>query len=117
MATEQVCIRNSELKTDYYLYVWTDRLSDFVAMAVGNRQANVSAPSMPGLTWAAILGLDAIFAQRPKKFPVEDILKWLQQQINERTNGIVIPIPELEKLLELFSQFHPPDVAAGMEDA
>lgn len=111
---EQVRIFNSEVSTHYYLYVRPDRLFAFINFAVANRQPDYVASPMPGLSWSAFLGLDAIFAKRPKKFPAADILLWLQEQIKEKTNGVLVGTIEMERILELFSREYPPDVG---EDA
>lgn len=102
----EVRINNSENSTDYFLYVRKDRLEAFYTLVYTDRF--VGAPQgMPGLSWSAMLGLDAIFEKRPRKFPVYDIITWLY-------TGCVKPgltRPELEKALEQFATMYPPDVA------
>jgi hypothetical protein len=108
---EEVQILNSEINTRYYMHVRRDRLAAFSAFVVSDRRTAAMA-AMPGLSGAAIAGLDAIFAHRPKKFPVQDILNWLC--------GRVIAYPpvtthEIEDALERFSVVYPPDVACSLE--
>jgi len=115
--TEQVRIRNSENNTDYYLYVRKDRLYEFVQFVMANRAPEYKTSQMPGLSWAAICGLDAVFDRRPKKFPANDIIKWLQNLTiaNEwKFSSPIITEDEIEYALERFSAVRPPDVS---EDA
>ena len=109
---EQVRIFNSEVSTHYYLYVRPDRLFAFKEFVLTDRRPGTPPPTMPGLSWSAILGLDAIFHQRPKKFPTNDILLWLQEQVDD----ITVSLAEIEDALERFSRQFPPDVSAT-EDA
>ena len=104
---QQVRILNSENGTHYFLYVRPERLVAFVGLA---SQGGGEPPGagMPGLSWSAILGLDAIFSRRPKRFPVRDILLWLQGLAPGSS------LPRLEAALGRFSALHPPDAC---EDA
>jgi hypothetical protein len=106
MATEsnilEVRIRNSENSTDYYLYVRKDRLQAFHDL-LNSKRAPETPAGMPGLSWGAMLGLDAIFEKRPRKFPVYDILGFLAG--DSGASGA-----EVEKTLEKFAVLYPPDV-------
>jgi hypothetical protein len=106
MATEsnvlEVKIRNSENHTDYYLYVRKERLQAFHDLLNSNRAPNTP-DGMPGLSWGAMLGLDAIFEKRPRKFPVYDILRYLAA--DSGASGA-----EIEKTLEKFAALYPPDI-------
>lgn len=110
-----VQIFNSEYQKLFTLYVREDRHKAFGQFVLDERYRREAAgepepPSsvIPGLSWGAIMGLDAIFARRPKKFSTEDIVKWLQGDLIPLTKG------EVETGLEKFSQLYPPDVS---EDA
>ena len=113
---EHVRIRNSENNTDYYLYVRKDRLDEFIRFVMANRTPERKVNPMPGLSWAAICGLDAIFDRRPKKFPTDDIIKWLQVTVTIiwQYPDPLITNDEIEYALERFSEVRPPDVS---EDA
>ena len=107
MATEpnvlEVRILNSENNTAYYLYVREERLKAFHELLSQRPYRDVPA-GMPGLGWQGMLGLDAIFEKRPRRFPVHDILGYL-------ANGTGASPTEVEKTLEKFSTQFPPDVA------
>ncbi len=109
---ERVQIFNSELQREFNLYVRKSRLLAFSALINEDRSLLTRPPNpMPGLSWGGMLGLDAIFAQRPKKFPTNDILDWL------RRNVLITPAVtnnELEQALERFAAIYPPDAS---EDA
>jgi hypothetical protein len=106
MATDsyvlEVRIRNSENSTDYYLYVRRDRLQAFHDLLNSNRAPETPA-GMPGLGYAAMLGLDAIFEKRPRRFPVYDILGYLAGDTGASR-------AEVEKVLEKFATVYPPDI-------
>lgn len=53
---------------------------------------------IPGITGMAALGLSTIFTDIPSKFPVMDLLRFLQQQ------GEVESVVEVERRLELMGQ-------------
>ena len=112
---EQVRILNSELATHYYLYVRGDRVREFYAFITADRKPDLQPSPIPGLSWSAVLGLDAIFAKRPRKFPTHDLLVWLRDSqkgyLGEYPNP-TITLPEIENALERFSAVYPPDVAA-----
>src|ERR1700675_1612075 len=106
MATEsnvlEVRIKNSENSTDYYLYVRKERLQAFHDLLNSNRAPETPA-GMPGLSYGGMLGLDAIFEKRPRKFPVYDILGWLAGESGASR-------AEVEKMLEKFAALYPPDI-------
>jgi len=113
---EQIPVLNSEINTLYNLYIQADRLREFYRMILGNRWSGRPPSAMPGLSWGAILGLDAIFDRRPKHFPVKDILVWLRDNITAYTGVTPDPpvtLDELEGQLVRFADAHPP----GIEDA
>ena len=109
---EEVQILNSEINTRYYMYVRRDRLAAFRLFVLSDRRT-VTVPGMPGLSGAAIAGLDAIFDRRPRKFPVQDILSWLQGRIGAAEPPVTAH--EVEDALERFSAVYPPD-ASGPEE-
>jgi hypothetical protein len=98
----EVRITNSENQTNYFLYVRKDRLEAFHNLLNGNRAPNTPA-GMPGLSWGAMLGLDAIFEKRPRRFPVYDIVGYLAAESGASR-------PEVEKVLEKFAALYPPDI-------
>jgi hypothetical protein len=106
----QVQIYNSEYGRSFNLYIRLDRLQEFKEFVKRERYERQPS-SMPGLSWPALLGLDAIFARRPKKFPVEDLLDWLASGIQDNPP---VTKPEIEYALERFSSLYPPDIS---EDA
>lgn len=103
----EVRINNSENNTAYYLYVRRDRLTAFYQFLMRNRCPETP-KGMPGLSWAAMLGLDAIFEKRPRKFPVYDIINFL---VNDYHSTPPATAPEIERVLEQFATQFPPDVA------
>jgi hypothetical protein len=113
MATDpnilEVRIQNSENNTFYYLSIRRDRLDAFWAF-LHQREFADAVPGMPGLSWAAMQGLDAIFDKRPRKFPVYDIIQWFL--LGCAKAGITAA--EIEKALEKFSTMYPPDVAESV---
>jgi hypothetical protein len=102
---QQISVFNPEHGKPFNLYVRPDRLLAFRDFVARDRRP-APPPAMPGLSWAAVMGLDAIFAQRPKKFPVEDILLWLANDC-----APPVSVHEVECALERFSLLHPPDVS------
>jgi hypothetical protein len=105
---EEVQILNSEINTRYYMYVRRDRLAAFRAFVLSDRRT-VPPPRMPGLSGAAIAGLDAIFDRRPRKFPVQDILAWLGTRLGSQEPPVALP--EVEDALERFAVVYPPGAA------
>ena len=114
---EEIRIFNSENNTHYYLYIRKNRIQEFFSLITKDRHTAGSVSLMPGLTWAAVLGLDAIFDRRPEKFPVQDILHWFRdhqkQYLGEYPNP-TITVREIENALERFSTLYPPDVRVGV---
>lgn len=108
---EQVQIFNSEFNKNFDLYVRRDRIEAFYRFLLTERHPDRRGNSMPGISWGAVLGLDAIFARRPKKFPVHDIILWLKEGcvVTPEVTG-----DEIEYALERFSAMYPPDAS---EDA
>ena len=106
----EVRIRNSENNTDYCLYVRKDRYRAFQNFLNRNRCPDTP-PGMPGLSWGAMLGLDAIFEKRPRKFPVYDIITFLAKDYIPHSSCPAVTLPEIEKTLEKFAAQYPPDVA------
>jgi hypothetical protein len=107
--TQQISIFNSDSNRPFNLYVRTDRLQAFHDFIIGERHPEYRSSPMPGVSWAVMAGLDAIFARRPKKFPVHDILSWLANSLHP-----AVTTDEIEHALERFSALYPPDVS---EDA
>lgn len=108
----KISVFNSDAGRKYDLYVREDRLKAFETFLLGRRDEYQPEASMPGLSWAAFQGLDAIFDRRPKKFPTHDILQFLADYLHGATPAVTSQ--EVEAALERFSCFYPPDVS---EDA
>lgn len=108
----EVRMLNSENNTNYFQYLRLDRLKSFYDFIVTDRRPS-HCPKMPGLSGAAIAGLDAIFDRRPAKFPYIDVLRWMRdnqkEYLGEYPNP-TITIEEIEDALERFSAVWPPDV-------
>jgi hypothetical protein len=111
MSEEQIQIFNSELNRNFSLYIRPERLHAFYQFLLRERHADRQPDPVPGISWAASLGLDAIFAKRPKKFPSNDIMIWLAFGVTATPE---VTKAEVEYALERFATVHPPDVA---EDA
>jgi len=103
----KIAVFNSDAGRNFDLYVRDDRYRAWLDFFNRNRQPDVK-PGMPGLSWAAIQGLDAIFEKRPKGFPVRDILAFLAGDPFCGGNSA-----EIELVLEQFSKVYPPDVSEG----
>ena len=74
-------IVNSENNTYYYFTLRKDRLSAFFQFIVANRASGMPQNIMPGISGAAMYGLDCIFyGPKPAKFPARDILDFLRNQ-------------------------------------
>lgn len=112
---KQISIFNSEQGKPFNLYIRADRHQAFGRFVIDERHADRQPSVMPGLSWAAILGLDAIFYKRPKKFPVDDILNFLAHDIIPHSDFPPVTKAEVEYALERFAAVYPPDLAA--EDA
>lgn len=108
----EIRIKNSENNTHYYFNVRSDRLKAFYNFLNRNRCADTP-QGMPGLSWGAILGLDAIFEKRPLKFPVADIVNFLANDYIPHSSCPAVTSAEIEKTLERFATQYPPDVAAS----
>jgi hypothetical protein len=106
----KVSIFNSDLQRDFDLFVRKDRLAAFREFAASDRRPGHDAP-MPGISWTATLGLDAIFERRPKRFPAQDILAYLAGYCTAHSHGDPLTPPEVERALERFSALYPPDVS------
>ena len=102
--TLKISVFNSDNGRKFNLYVREDRYRAFQEFLTSRRGiAQPAAPGMPGLSWAAFLGLDAIFERRPKSFPARDILQFIAYDSGSTPQ-------EVESALELFSAIYPPDV-------
>jgi len=111
---KQISIVNSEYGKPFNLYVRSDRLKAFYRFMINERHPEYKSNPMPGVSWAAVMGLDAVFARRPKKFPVNDILLWLSNDCIPHSDFPRITKDEVEYALERFSAVYPPDAS---EDA
>jgi len=103
----KISVFNSVVGKNFDLYIRKDRLLAFYDLVMTRRNTGEykpEPPGMPGLSWSAIQGLDAIFERRPKKFPAHDIVQHFCRA------GDATP-QEIEKALEVFSTMYPPDVA------
>lgn len=109
----EVRIKNSDNNTEYYLYIRKDRLKAFYDFLVDNRRPDTPPSAMPGLTWSAMLGLDAIFDRRPRSFPTIDIVNFLVNDFHQHPSCPAVTPAEIENALERFSTVFPPDAAAG----
>jgi hypothetical protein len=111
-----ISVFNSEAQRNFNLYVRQDRLLAFHNFLMRNRCPDTPSSVMPGISWGAVLGLDAIFERRPKRFPVSDILTFLAEDYKNNTLPSSLPPPtsaEIEKVLGLFAAEYPPDVSEG----
>ena len=102
----RVAIVNSETGPAHELFVRRRRLGEFLALVARAPRTPEPPVRMPGLSWAAICGLDAVFDRRPKKFPAQDIVAWLGALAGTGPANI-------EAALEGFSKLRPPDVSGG----
>lgn len=108
----QISVYNSASGKKHTLHVRKDRLAAFYEFVMRRRQVGEykpEPPGMPGLSWSAMLGLDAIFERRPKSFPAEDILQWIADDLHPGAGAATSH--EVEKALEKFSAVYPPDVS------
>jgi hypothetical protein len=111
----KIAIVNSDSGRTLNLYVRKDRLAAFQEALLRDRHSiHHPASNMPGLSWSAILGLDAIFDHRPKSFPTHDIVKFLAENTNPGEGATPVRPHEVEAALERFAHVFPPDVS---EDA
>jgi hypothetical protein len=111
----KIVVLNSDSGRKLNLYVRKDRLAAFQEALLRDRGSIFHpASNMPGLSWAAILGLDAIFDHRPQSFPARDIVKFLADETNPGEGAAPIKPHEVEAALERFAHAFPPDVS---EDA
>ncbi len=110
----KIPVFNSDAGRKFDLYVRKDRYKAFQGFLMRRRWDGEYQPetvSMPGLSWAAILGLDAVFDRRPKSFPTRDILKFLADDIVPGGGAPAVTPHEVESALERFSSVYPPDVS------
>jgi hypothetical protein len=110
----KIAVYNSDAGRKYDLYVRKDRCLAFHKFLMDRRwrgEYQPAAPGMPGLSWAAFMGLDAIFDRRPKSFPVRDILQWIANDIIPGGGAPAVTPHEVESALEKFSAVYPPDVS------
>jgi hypothetical protein len=113
----RISVYNSDAGRKFDLRIRKDRYKAFQAFLMRRRWNGEYRPvsgGMPGLSWAAIMGLDAIFERRPKKFPVRDILRHLADDSVPGGGAPAVTPHEVESALEAFSSVYPPDVS---EDA
>jgi hypothetical protein len=101
----KAAVFNSDAGRKFDLYLRRDRYRAFLDFLNCNRQPDVK-PGMPGLSWAAIQGLDAIFEKRPRQFPVRDIIAFLASDCTPAVTS-----HEVEAALECFAAVFPPDVS------
>jgi hypothetical protein len=112
----KISVYNSDAGREYDLYVRKDRLKAFEAFLMRRRwrgEYQPEAGGMPGISWAAFNGLDAIFERRPRSFPARDILQALADDIVPGGEAPAVTPHEVEKALEQFSAVYPPDVSEG----
>jgi hypothetical protein len=108
----KISILNSDAGRKFDLHVRRDRLKAFYELLMRRRcndEYQPAASGMPGLSWSAFMGLDAIFDRRPKSFPARDILQFLADHTIP-VGGPFTP-HEVESALERFSALFPPDVS------
>jgi hypothetical protein len=108
----KISVPNSATGKSHALYVRRDRLAafyEFLMLRRASGEYRPEPPGMPGLSWSAFMGLDAIFDRRPKSFPTQDILQWIADDLHPGA-GAATP-HEVEKALEKFSAVYPPDVS------
>lgn len=107
--TLTISVFNSEQQRSFEMFVRKDRLAAFYEFLNSNRCPDAKS-GMPGLSWSAHCGLDAIFEKRPRKFPVADILTFFADHYIPRSPCDRVTPAEIEKALEGFAVLYPPDV-------
>lgn len=108
----KISVFNSDAGRKFDLHVRKDRYKafhEFLMRRRWNGEYQPAVSGMPGLSWAAFMGLDAIFDRRPKNFPARDIVQFLADD-TLLGDGIVTS-HEVEAALERFSAIFPPDVS------
>lgn len=108
MELADVRVLNSEINTHYGLKVRQDRLRDFYTFVMANRKTDLL--YMPGMSYAATLGVNTIFPKIPPKFPAGDILFFLVNHAPEVlgfTPDPPLTTQEIENALERFAPLHP----------
>ena len=103
-----ISVFNSDAGRKFNLYLRDDRYRAWLDFLNRNRQPDAK-PGMPGLSWAAIQGLDAIFEKRPRSFPVRDILAFLASDYHPHSSCPPITTTEVGLVLEQFAKVYPPD--------
>ena len=105
MQLAQITVRRTDNGTDCTMHVRADRLEAFKELR-NDRKLLAALPHIwqsmgEGISGMAAIGLSTIFSDIPMKFPVADLLKFLQSQ------GNVTGLDEVEKRLELMGmRFH-----------
>lgn len=110
-------IFNSDAGRKFDLYVRKDRYIAFQEFLMRRRWRGEYQPAvspMPGISWGAFMGLDAIFDRRPKSFPVCDILQFLADDIHPGDEAPAVTVHEVEAALERFAAQYPPDVSESV---
>jgi hypothetical protein len=111
----KISVLNSDAGKKFDLYVRKDRLKafqEFLSRRRWNGEYQPATSGMPGLSWSAFAGLDAIFDRRPKSFPARDIVQFLADDINLGIGHAPAVTPhEVETSLERFSAVFPPDIS------
>ncbi len=110
----KIGVLNSEVGRKFDLHVRRDRALAFYDFLMRRRRSGEyrpAPPGMPGLSWAAFSGLDAIFDRRPKSFPACDIVRFLADDIRPGGGEGAVTPHEVESALEHFSEMYPPDVS------
>jgi len=105
-----ISVFNSDAGRKFNLHIRDDRYRAWLDFLNRNRQPDAK-PGMPGLSWAAIQGLDAIFEKRPRSFPTRDILSFLAGDYHPHSSCPAVTPAEIELVLEQFSKVYPPDVS------
>ncbi len=113
---KEVRVLNSENHTHYYMTVRDDRLYQFYDLFLKDRwtlrpSIDFLSPRNPKLSYfisaPAVTGLSAVFTYIPSRFPVLDLLRWLQQDASTKYELGDITIPEVEAALVRFGQVMP----------
>jgi hypothetical protein len=101
---EEVRVMNSEIHTHYYMYIRRDRLVGFYDFMLRNRKT-VSFGLLPGYSAATVLGLSAIFAHIPSKFPITDIIHWLRDEQKNYLGSYPNPTLTAEEICTALAEY------------
>jgi hypothetical protein len=91
----EVRVLNSEINTHYYMNLYVPEVKEFFQFVLANRKIVPPPNGMPGVSGPATLALERLFANVPSKFPLVDLIRFLQK---ERGHFCSISNPAVETL-------------------